>query len=222
MSTSTIRCPQGHKNPAGQQFCGSCGTSLEGLCPNGHSTPAGQQFCGKCGVSLRRPTPTEQELVTPPSATAPIPPLPSGHTLSTDGSLPSPLPGAARSSTDESKAVRKLLLGFFGVAALIIFVIVTMLVSAHNSSVSAPTGGQSTSYRYGQSTASEWALPIWQGALEKPYLFPKIDSARAACQMSIDVVRNNSTPQEMVNLSDSDIVDGCADQLAKVTGQSKR
>lgn len=52
MSKPTVRCPQGHENPAGQHFCGSCGTSLDGLCPNGHSNPTGQSFCGQCGAPL--------------------------------------------------------------------------------------------------------------------------------------------------------------------------
>lgn len=50
--TTTVRCGQGHTNPAGQRYCGECGASLAGLCPNGHVNPPGQHFCGECGTAL--------------------------------------------------------------------------------------------------------------------------------------------------------------------------
>ena len=43
----------GAPNPAGQKFCGDCGTALARGCPNcGAANPAGQRFCGECGTSL--------------------------------------------------------------------------------------------------------------------------------------------------------------------------
>ncbi len=49
-------CPKcGAVIPAGQKFCGSCGTAavLEEVCPQcGAKNPAGQKFCGNCGGKL--------------------------------------------------------------------------------------------------------------------------------------------------------------------------
>jgi len=53
-----ILCPQcGAQNPAGNQFCGSCGKSLAPpkmlKCPNcGANVPEGNKFCGECGTSM--------------------------------------------------------------------------------------------------------------------------------------------------------------------------
>jgi hypothetical protein len=48
----TAQCPDGHQNPAGQKFCGQCGSALAGLCPNGHRNAEGQKFCGQCGSRI--------------------------------------------------------------------------------------------------------------------------------------------------------------------------
>nr|WP_237447985.1 adenylate/guanylate cyclase domain-containing protein [Nocardioides flavescens] len=43
----------GTSNPAGQRFCGECGTALARSCPTcGAAAPAGQRFCGECGHAL--------------------------------------------------------------------------------------------------------------------------------------------------------------------------
>jgi predicted ATPase/class 3 adenylate cyclase len=43
----------GAENPAGQRFCGSCGSSLAATCSScGATNPAGQRFCGDCGSPL--------------------------------------------------------------------------------------------------------------------------------------------------------------------------
>jgi class 3 adenylate cyclase/ribosomal protein L40E len=44
------------ENPAGMNFCGHCGTSLEAVCPNCNaSNPPHFTFCGTCGHSLTSP-----------------------------------------------------------------------------------------------------------------------------------------------------------------------
>ena len=46
----------GAENPAGQRFCGSCGTALEQACAScGTPNPPGQRFCGNCGTALGAP-----------------------------------------------------------------------------------------------------------------------------------------------------------------------
>src|SRR5262247_3232826 len=49
-----MRCPRcQHDNPAGQKFCGECGSRLALACSAcGASNPPGQKFCGECGASL--------------------------------------------------------------------------------------------------------------------------------------------------------------------------
>ena len=49
-----MRCPRcQHDNPAGQKFCGECGSRLALACSGcGASNPPGQKFCGECGASL--------------------------------------------------------------------------------------------------------------------------------------------------------------------------
>src|SRR5581483_321180 len=43
----------GAENPAGQRFCGSCGTPLSQTCSAcGATSPPGQRFCGECGAPL--------------------------------------------------------------------------------------------------------------------------------------------------------------------------
>ena len=60
----------GVENPAGQRFCGSCGTPLAAGCSVcGATNPAGQRFCGECGAPLG-----EQAGVTPSSVQAPAVP----------------------------------------------------------------------------------------------------------------------------------------------------
>jgi class 3 adenylate cyclase/tetratricopeptide (TPR) repeat protein len=58
----------GAENPAGQKFCGECGTALVAVCPScGTANPPGQKFCGDCGTALTDnavtapPTPVETE-----------------------------------------------------------------------------------------------------------------------------------------------------------------
>jgi len=51
---SPVNCPScGAENPAGQRFCGSCGTALAQTCAScGAANPPGQRFCGECGTAL--------------------------------------------------------------------------------------------------------------------------------------------------------------------------
>jgi class 3 adenylate cyclase/tetratricopeptide (TPR) repeat protein len=43
----------GADNPAGQKFCGECGSALARTCPScGTANVAGQKFCGECGTPL--------------------------------------------------------------------------------------------------------------------------------------------------------------------------
>src|SRR6266516_786523 len=43
----------GAENPAGQRFCGDCGSPLQASCPTcGAENPPGQRFCGGCGTEL--------------------------------------------------------------------------------------------------------------------------------------------------------------------------
>src|ERR1051326_8197536 len=65
-----MTCPScGSDNPAGQKFCGECGTPLAPVCPAcGTQNPPGQKFCGECGTPLGiaqtpqtdRPAPTSE------------------------------------------------------------------------------------------------------------------------------------------------------------------
>jgi hypothetical protein len=48
----SVRCPEGHTNPVGQNFCGQCAAPIQGLCANGHQNPPGQSFCGQCPAPL--------------------------------------------------------------------------------------------------------------------------------------------------------------------------
>src|ERR1041385_8774378 len=46
----------GAENPAGNRFCGDCGTPLAAACPEcGAENPPGQRFCGQCGTALNAP-----------------------------------------------------------------------------------------------------------------------------------------------------------------------
>jgi class 3 adenylate cyclase/tetratricopeptide (TPR) repeat protein len=49
-----MQCPRcQHENPAGQKFCGGCGTRLVSICPScSAANPPGQKFCGECGTAL--------------------------------------------------------------------------------------------------------------------------------------------------------------------------
>ena len=50
----------GTENPAGQRFCGSCGTALAQTCAScGAANPPGQRFCGECGAALGAETAAE-------------------------------------------------------------------------------------------------------------------------------------------------------------------
>ncbi len=61
-----MKCPRcQHENPAGQKFCGECGTHLAiGCSACGAANPPGQKFCGECGASL-------SEAPAPPEYTSP-------------------------------------------------------------------------------------------------------------------------------------------------------
>jgi class 3 adenylate cyclase/tetratricopeptide (TPR) repeat protein len=65
-----VICEQcGGENPAGQRFCGSCGSALSHSCAAcGAVNPAGQRFCGDCGAPLGAAAPAA---VTPSPASAP-------------------------------------------------------------------------------------------------------------------------------------------------------
>jgi len=56
---SEVACPScAAPNPAGNRFCGSCGSAMELGCPScGSANPAGNRFCGSCGGSLDASTP---------------------------------------------------------------------------------------------------------------------------------------------------------------------
>ncbi len=57
----------GADNPAGQRFCGSCGSALAQTCAScGAANPAGQRFCGDCGSPLGADAPPR-----PPADAAP-------------------------------------------------------------------------------------------------------------------------------------------------------
>jgi class 3 adenylate cyclase len=64
-----VNCPNcGAENPAGQRFCGSCGTALAQTCGScGTANPPGQRFCGNCGTALGAGPPG------PAAAPTPIP-----------------------------------------------------------------------------------------------------------------------------------------------------
>ena len=49
-----MTCPHcAADNPAGQRFCGACGSPLSGACTScGTENPPGQKFCGGCGIAL--------------------------------------------------------------------------------------------------------------------------------------------------------------------------
>src|SRR3984957_18018709 len=49
-----MMCPRcSAESPAGQKFCGECGTALTLACPScGTASPPGQKFCGECGTPL--------------------------------------------------------------------------------------------------------------------------------------------------------------------------
>ena len=83
MTQPSAPCPQGHSNPAGQQYCGQCGTSLAGLCPNGHANPLGQGFCGACGKPLLAKEDAEQPAATQSASEATA-------TTAAEGTAPAP------------------------------------------------------------------------------------------------------------------------------------
>jgi len=58
----------GAENPAGQKFCGECGTALAAVCSScGATNRPGQKFCGECGAALAA--------TVRPAARAPLPAL---------------------------------------------------------------------------------------------------------------------------------------------------
>ena len=72
MSKADIKCPTGHANPQGQQYCGKCGAYLGGLCPNGHFNRSAQHFCGQCGVAMGTKHQSTPRSVQPPKSPAPL------------------------------------------------------------------------------------------------------------------------------------------------------
>jgi class 3 adenylate cyclase/tetratricopeptide (TPR) repeat protein len=64
---SAVSCPNcGTENPAGQRFCGSCGTALAQTCGScGAANPPGQRFCGNCGTALATTAPASAPASTP-------------------------------------------------------------------------------------------------------------------------------------------------------------
>jgi class 3 adenylate cyclase/tetratricopeptide (TPR) repeat protein len=64
--TTCANCGAG--NPAGQRFCGDCGSPLAASCPTcGAENPPGQRFCGDCGTEL---VPAAAAAVQPPREAA--------------------------------------------------------------------------------------------------------------------------------------------------------
>jgi class 3 adenylate cyclase len=64
-----MNCPRcGFENPAGLNFCGSCGTALGQACPScGFENPPQFKFCGECGATIgtastQAPAPAPQPL----------------------------------------------------------------------------------------------------------------------------------------------------------------
>src|SRR5437763_4488278 len=56
----------GTVNPAGQRFCGSCGSALAQTCAScGAANPGGQRFCGECGSALSADAPPRLPAGTP-------------------------------------------------------------------------------------------------------------------------------------------------------------
>jgi class 3 adenylate cyclase/tetratricopeptide (TPR) repeat protein len=67
-----MTCPAcGHENPAGQKFCGECGTPLAQVCSScGTSNPPSAKFCAECGAGLVVPAPVAAPTRPAPSAPA--------------------------------------------------------------------------------------------------------------------------------------------------------
>jgi class 3 adenylate cyclase len=66
-----LHCPAcQHENPAGQKFCGNCGTRLASLCPSCNASNApGQKFCGECGSALGQAAPVGGRFAAPEAYT---------------------------------------------------------------------------------------------------------------------------------------------------------
>src|SRR5262245_27151863 len=65
-----MRCPAcQQENPAGQKFCGGCGSRLASPDPSWNTpNPPGQKFCGECGGALS-PGPTGGKFAAPDAYT---------------------------------------------------------------------------------------------------------------------------------------------------------
>jgi class 3 adenylate cyclase len=62
----------GAGNPAGQRFCGNCGSALAAVCVAcGGANPPGQRFCGDCGAPLEVEV-ASTALAAPAAAPAPV------------------------------------------------------------------------------------------------------------------------------------------------------
>jgi class 3 adenylate cyclase/tetratricopeptide (TPR) repeat protein len=66
-------CPScGTENPAGNRFCGDCGSALAVSCAAcGAENPEGKKFCGDCGAPLDE-APTQASAVTTPAPEPPV------------------------------------------------------------------------------------------------------------------------------------------------------
>ena len=95
-------------------------------------------------------------------------------------------------------------------ALLLIFVLIATLGGGK-------AGRDQQSYDYGRTEVVGWAFPLWEGALTNPQAVPKIRSERDACRFSVEIARDNITPAEMLRLDDGDIIDGCTDELTRLS-----
>jgi class 3 adenylate cyclase/tetratricopeptide (TPR) repeat protein len=102
----------GAENPAGQRFCGSCGTPLAAVCATcGATSPAGQRFCGDCGAPLGEQRPVAAAPAAPVQVAPPPEPLTERRLVSV---LFADLVGfTALSESRDAEEVRDLLSRYF-------------------------------------------------------------------------------------------------------------
>jgi class 3 adenylate cyclase/tetratricopeptide (TPR) repeat protein len=102
----------GAENPAGQRFCGSCGTPLAAVCATcGATSPAGQRFCGDCGAPLGEQQPVAAAPAAPVQVAPPPEPLTERRLVSV---LFADLVGfTALSESRDAEEVRDLLSRYF-------------------------------------------------------------------------------------------------------------
>lgn len=241
-------CPNGHQNSDDQRFCGECGAPLPGredavgLTANpltdsskqagwyrDPADPASEVFYnGVAWTTQRRPL-GGPPFGPPVGGSLPFTPSPGGGGAlppRVGGSSPtpptepvaSPLPPPTGDATATAKA-GSVLGGFWGglpkwrkVAAVAVPALVLLLVLV---------GGRrdEKSYDYGQTEVVGWAFPLWEGAVTTQAV-PNIKTERDACRFVVENARDFVTPQEMLHLDDSDIIDGCADKLTSMSKQA--